>query len=112
MSRRAPLGARQIIRKELNNMMNVFVLDKDHKPLMPCHPARARKMLKAGRARVHRLHPFTIRLVDRALAESEVQPVLVKLDPGSRETGIAVVREDGKKAHHALFFINLRHRGA
>ena len=93
-------------------MMNVFVLDKDHKPLMPCHPARARKMLKAGRARVHRLHPFTIRLVDRTLAESEVQPVLVKLDPGSKETGIAVVREDEKKAHHALFFINLRHRGA
>ena len=93
-------------------MINVFVLDKDHKPLMPCHPARARKMLKAGRARVHRLHPFTIRLVDRTLAESEVQPVLVKLDPGSKETGIAVVREDEKKAHHALFFINLRHRGS
>ena len=93
-------------------MINVFVLDKDHKPLMPCQPARARRLLRAGRARVHKLHPFTIRLVDRTLADSAVQPVLIKLDPGSKETGIAVVREDEKKTHHALFFINLRHRGA
>ena len=50
-------------------MMKVFVLDKDHKPLMPCGPARARKLLKAGRARVHKLQPFTIRIVDRSLAD-------------------------------------------
>ena len=93
-------------------MMNVFVLDKDHKPLMPCGPARARKLLKAGRARVHKRHPFTIRIVDRSLSDSVVQSVVVKIDPGSKETGIAVVREDEEKKHHALFFINLRHRGA
>ena len=93
-------------------MINVFVLDKDHKPLMPCRPARARRLLRAGRARVHKLYPFTIRIVDRTLAESAVQPVRIKLDPGSKETGIAVVREDEKKTHHALYFINLRHRGA
>ncbi|MCL4446339.1 MAG: RRXRR domain-containing protein, partial [Actinobacteria bacterium] len=34
---------------------------------MPCHPARARKLLHAGRARVHRLASFVIRLVDRAV---------------------------------------------
>ena len=92
-------------------MMNVFVLDKDHKPLMPCGPARARKLLKAGRARVHKLHPFTIRIVDRAAANSIVQPVIVKVDPGSKETGITVAREDERKVHHALFFIGLEHRG-
>ena len=53
-------------------MMKVFVLDKDHKPLMPCGPARARKLLKAGRARVHKLQPFTIRIVDRSLADRPV----------------------------------------
>ena len=74
--------------------VKVFVLDKDHKPLMPTTPARARRILKKGRARVHKLHPFTIRLVDRTLADSKVQSVLVKIDPGSKETGIAVVRED------------------
>ena len=92
--------------------MKVFVLDKDHKPLMPCGPARTRKLLKAGRARVHKLQPFTIRIVDRSLADSVVQKVVVKVDPGSKETGIAVVREDEEETHHALYFINLKHRGA
>ena len=93
-------------------MMKVFVLDKDHKPLMPCGPARARKLLKAGRARVHKLQPFTIRIVARSLADSVVQKVVVKVDPGSKEAGIAVVREDEEETHHALYFINLKHRGA
>ena len=34
----------------------VFVLDRRGTPLMPCHPARARKLLAKGRA-VVRLHP-------------------------------------------------------
>ena len=91
--------------------MSVFVLDKKHEPLMPCHPARARKLLKAGRARVVKTYPFTIRLVDRILENSTVQPVAVKVDPGSKQSGMAVVRDDGKAHHHALFFINLVHRG-
>ena len=91
--------------------MSVFVLDKKHEPLMPCHPARARKLLKAGRARVVKTYPFTIRLVDRLLENSAVQPVAVKVDPGSKQSGMAVVRDDGKVHHHALFFINLVHRG-
>lgn len=45
--------------------MKVFVLAKDKKPLMPCSPARARQLIKAGRAVVHKRVPFTIRLKDR-----------------------------------------------
>ena len=78
---------------------------------MPCSAARARRLLKSGRARIARLYPFTIRLTDRLLEKSAVQPVIVKIDPGSRETGIAVVREDEKKVHHALAFFCLAHRG-
>ena len=78
---------------------------------MPCRPARARKLLNAGRARVVKTYPFTIRLVDRLLENSAVQPVAVKVDPGSEQSGMAVVRDDGKAHHHALFFINLVHRG-
>ena len=40
--------------------MRVFVLDKQKKPLMPCHPASAREFLKEGRAVVHKVAPFTI----------------------------------------------------
>ena len=90
---------------------SVFVLDKKHRPLMPCRPARARRLLRAGRARVVKRFPFVIRLVDRTVEQSEVQPVLIKLDPGSRETGAAVVRDDGKKRHHALAFFVIEHRG-
>ena len=89
----------------------VFVLDKHHKSLMPCHPARARRLLKKGRARVHKMFPFTIRLVDRELEDSQVQPTVIKIDPGSKETGIAIVREGKDETHHALYFINLKHRG-
>ena len=66
---------------------SVFVLDKKHRPLMPCRPARARRLLRVGRARVVKRFPFVTRLVDRTVEQSEVQPVLIKLDPGSRETG-------------------------
>ena len=40
--------------------MYALVLDKNKKPLDPAHPAQARKMLKAGRAKVFRRYPFTI----------------------------------------------------
>lgn len=74
-----------------NVLPKVFVLDKKKRPLMPCHPARARELLRKGRAAVHRLVPFTIRMKDRI--GGDVQPVRVCKDPGSKVTGIAVVRE-------------------
>lgn len=100
--------------------MAVFVLDKRKKPLMPCSEKRARLLLERGRARVHRVVPFTIRLVDRRTEDSELQPLRLKLDPGSRTTGIALVREEegadadtgeARKAAHALFLAELHHRG-
>jgi RRXRR protein len=67
--------------------------------------------------------PFVIRLKDRLRAQSVVQPVALKLDPGSHTTGIAVVRveqvedtEQGEpkealEVHHALHLAELSHRG-
>ncbi|AEK58647.1 HNH endonuclease domain protein [Acidithiobacillus caldus SM-1] len=74
--------------------MAVLVLDKHKKPLMPCSEKRARLLLERGRARVHRMVPFTIRLVDRLQKDSVLQPMRLKLDPGSNTTGIALVREN------------------
>ncbi len=70
-------------------MNRVFVLSSTKKPLMPCHPARARELLSAGRAAVYRAAPFTIILQDRV--EGNVQPIEFKVDPGSKTTGIALV---------------------
>lgn len=55
--------------------MAVFVLDKRGQSLMPCTEKRARLLLERGRARVHRLVPFVIRLIDREVASCELQPL-------------------------------------
>ncbi|MDD2727588.1 RNA-guided endonuclease IscB [Malikia sp.] len=73
--------------------MSVFVLDRRGQPLMPCSEKRARLLLERGRARLHRVVPFVIRLIDREADRCTLQPLRVKLDPGSRTTGLALVRE-------------------
>jgi 5-methylcytosine-specific restriction endonuclease McrA len=91
--------------------MAVFVLDKTGKPLMPCSEKRARLLLSRGRARIHRRLPFVIRLVDRLQADCALQPLAIKIDPGSKVTGMALVRQDDN--HIAvLSLIELVHRGA
>jgi 5-methylcytosine-specific restriction endonuclease McrA len=89
--------------------MAVFVLDKHKKPLMPCTEKRARLLLERGRARVHKLYPFTIRLVDRLQEESTLQPSQLKLDPGSKTTGVAVVVE-GEKGAKVSFLGEIKHK--
>lgn len=91
--------------------MSVFVIDRRKKPLMPCSEKRARQLLERGRARVHKVFPFTIRLIDRYLEDSVVPGVTVKIDPGSKESGGAVVRKVGRAAY-VLQFFDLIHRGA
>jgi 5-methylcytosine-specific restriction endonuclease McrA len=76
--------------------VSVFVFDSSGKPLMPCTEKRARLLLARGRARVHRLVPMVIRLIDRTQKDSVLQPLRLKLDPGSKTTGIALVRENQK----------------
>ena len=90
----------------------VFVLDKHKKPLMPCHPARARMLLTRGRAVVDRRYPFTIRLKDRV--GGATQPVQIKIDPGATTTGFALARQEtlNPKNIHILHTSELTHRGS
>ncbi|MFC7258904.1 RNA-guided endonuclease IscB [Streptomyces lutosisoli] len=99
----------------------VAVLDRHGHPLMPCHPARARKFLAEGRAAVVRASPFAIRLKDRVLEDSYVSGVAVRIDPGSKGTGIAITADGdhvdtvtGEVTTHrqGLHAIELQHRGA
>jgi 5-methylcytosine-specific restriction endonuclease McrA len=90
--------------------VSVFVLDKQKKPLMPCSGRRARLLLERGRAVVVRRYPFTIRIKDRV--GGELQPVRVKIDPGSKTTGIALVRDEGtNRPATVLSLFELAHRG-
>lgn len=88
--------------------MAVFVLSKTKQPLMPCSEKRARLLLERKRAVVVKLFPFTIRLRDRV--SGEVEPLRLKLDPGSKTTGVALVREVGS-AQKVLFLAEIAHRG-
>ncbi|MUL44333.1 HNH endonuclease [Streptomonospora sp. PA3] len=90
---------------------HVFVLDTNRVPLQPCHPARARQLLDKGRAVVHRRTPFTIRLKDRTVENSEVDGVDVGIDPGSKHTGVAVFTARGGE-RRGRFALRLDHRGA
>jgi 5-methylcytosine-specific restriction endonuclease McrA len=92
----------------------VFVLDTHKKPLMPCTPKRARLLLARGRAVVHRLKPFVIRLKDRRVEDSVLQPIALKLDPGSKATGMALARVEETaegEVHHGLHLSEVQHRG-
>jgi RRXRR protein len=69
--------------------MKVFVLSKEHKPLMPTTPRRARLWLNAKRARVVCREPFTIQL--RFATTAYTQPVTVGVDMGSQTVGVAAI---------------------
>jgi len=88
----------------------VFVLDKHKKPLMPCTEKRARLLLKKGRAVVHKIEPFTIRLRDRTVEDSAVQPLRLKLDPGAKTTGAAIIEESDPDCGKVIYLGEIRHK--
>jgi len=88
-------------------MSNVFVLDTMQKPLDPVHPGYARKLLSTGRAAVFRRYPFTI-IFNREVEEPTTHPLRLKLDPGSKTTGIAIVND---ASGEVVWAAELEHRG-
>jgi len=85
-----------------------FVLSSTKKPLMPCTPKRARLLLERKKAAVYKTYPFTIIL--KAREDGETQPLELKVDPGSKTTGLAIVLH-GKSENKVVTAINLQHRG-
>ncbi|HEX9133534.1 MAG TPA: RNA-guided endonuclease IscB [Ktedonobacteraceae bacterium] len=69
--------------------MKVYVINRNGHPLMPCTPAKARKLLRDGKARAAGCYPFTIQLLWDC--EEHVQDVTLGIDKGSKITGIACV---------------------
>jgi len=98
----------------------VYVLNKNGKKLMPCKPAKARHLLRDGKAKVKKRKPFTIQLLWDC--SENVQEVRCGIDKGCKVTGIACV---GKKVQakpreraspslplfgEVLFSANVKHR--
>jgi 5-methylcytosine-specific restriction endonuclease McrA len=82
----------------------VFVLDTQKRPLNPIRPGLARKLLSNGKAAVFKRYPFTLILKVEVIAPQK--PITLKLDPGSKTTGIALVQGED-----VIFGAELTHRG-
>ena len=89
-------------------MNKVFVIDGDKTQLTPCHPARARKLLKNKKAAVYRMRPFTIilkRVVEKPVITEKIE---CKIDTGSKTSGMVVTITANNKCD-VVFAMNLKH---
>ena len=87
-------------------MSKVFVLDTNKRPLNPVHPRQARRLLNQGEAAIFRRYPFTIIL--KKEVNNSVNLLRVKIDPGAKTTGLAVVNE---QTGEVVWAAELTHRG-
>lgn len=71
----------------------VYVKNMDGSPLYPCTNARARILLKQGKAKVIDKQNFTIKL--NYLVEFNNKELILKVDTGSSNVGVAVCDEQG-----------------
>lgn len=78
------------IRKDYKLEQQVYVQDKNGKPLMPTRRlGKVRRWLKSGRAQVVRRESFTIRLLD--VEGGHTQPLEAGIDLGSSHVGVSAV---------------------
>ena len=69
--------------------MLVYVLNQHSKPLMPCKPQKARKLLESGKAKVVSRAPFTIKLLHGSSGHK--QKITAGMDTGSETVGCAAI---------------------
>lgn len=82
----------------------VFVLDSNKQPLLPVHPGEARLLLNQGFAAVYRRYPFTLLL--KKQSKQKPKSTVLKIDPGSKVTGLALVQDN-----KVIWGGELTHRG-
>lgn len=88
-------------------MSKVFVIDAEKRPLDPIHPAIARQLLRNQKAAVYRRFPFTL-ILKESPTEYPVSPWRLKIDPGAKFTGIALVND---ATPEVVWAAELTHRG-
>jgi 5-methylcytosine-specific restriction endonuclease McrA len=84
----------------------VFLIDANKTPINPIHPAHARKLLDANKAAVFRRYPFVL-IMNRVVENIVTYPITLKIDPGSKFTGIALVNNRDE----VVWGMELQHRG-
>ncbi len=78
----------------LSPALRIPVVGVNGKPLMPTTPQRARKLIKDGLAEKHwnKLGQFYIQMLRQV--GTEIQPICLAVDPGSKWDGVAVVSKE------------------
>lgn len=80
--------------------MLTYVLNADNKPLMPCHPARARELVRKKRASW--IKRDTIKLKNYK-ENAILQKTTLGIDSGAEHIGLAVVAERAKHKPRLIF---------
>lgn len=88
-------------------MSKIFVIDQNKRPLDPIHSAQARQLLRNKKAAVFRQFPFTI-ILKESRPDSPISTLRLKIDPGAKYTGIALVND---ASGEVVFAAELKHRG-
>ena len=76
-----------------------YVLNQHGRPLMPCSPAKARYLLKDGKAKVTKRTPFTIQLLYGSSGYK--QGITLGVDAGSKHIGLSAITADGQEVFAA-----------
>ena len=89
------------------------VLTRNGRPLAPCHPNRARSLVKAGKARFQYRRGIRCIILNRTnipkvKTSSKVE---IRIDPGSRTTGIAITKDNRDGSRNSLIGIEIHHQG-
>jgi len=71
--------------------VKVFVIDKDGKSCLPTRSARARRLLRDGKAKLVTVVPFTIQLL-RSI-NNPVGSFIIGLDDGAKKVGVSIVND-------------------
>ena len=87
----------------------VIALDKHKKPIGFVTEKRARQLMESHRACIYRTYPTVIIIMDRDVREfTNVPTYRIKIDPGSKYTGIAIVCNE---TNEVVMMLQLEHRG-
>src|SRR5215471_18718516 len=71
--------------------MFVYILNCHGQPIMPCQPRKARLLLKAGKAKVVKMVPFTLQLLYGSSGYK--QEISLGIDAGTQHIGVSATTE-------------------
>ena len=96
----------------MNQITYIPVLDATGRPLAPCSPGKARKLLKRGQAKpCRRWDVFTIQLQSKIVPAENIGQSAIAVNPGPKHTGIAVFRQKPSGQRIPLLALAIHHRG-